>query len=438
MAGQKESVMNLPTSSTRGFFEILMPGIFLLLNVVVTAYILSLSVAPELLPFINTAISYCANPAVVISLLLVLGYPVGVALRLLKNAKIDARSASYIGLFHPKDRDAPYLKDEFFYGNWMHAKCRSRLPAEAARFYEEYWADKDTGDRTKNTAFFNFCKTIVSKNDPQSAIEIYAAEALCRFVAGSYYALQVSVALMLINSFCLFIIVSVPAAALPLIAMIVYLSLLHVILKQYRLLRCKEVDTVFNACFVNSRHFEDLFPTHASRLLLKNTQSPEYEIRKDVILTAWGERWTNDRLIQSLDLNKLILGMKENSHVNPYLSSLYFSGSDVDHPYFLENTKLAIGLAVLPEDSLKAGTLKRHPHQTEIIIVLQGSLCLHYKKNDDIAEKVLNEGDSFVIAKGICHGVYCADESDAAYLFIKTNPSEEPRSQPCSTKKAIK
>lgn len=255
--------MNIPASTTRGFFEILMPGIFLVLNIALAAYLLTSAIAPQLLLKINSAIKYCANPAVAISLLVIFGYPVGVALRLYKNAKIDDRSARHIGRLHSKDRDALYLKDNFFYGNWMREKCRSRMPAEVARFYDEYWADKDKGDSRKNTTFFNFCKTVVAKHDPQSGSEIFAAEALGRFVAGSYYALRFSVGLMVLNAFCVYARFSIRAALLPMILAAAYAYLLHVFLSQYRLLRCKEVDTVFNACFANRDHFEELCPTHA-------------------------------------------------------------------------------------------------------------------------------------------------------------------------------
>lgn len=428
--------MNLPASTTRGFFEILMPGIFLVLNLALTAYLVASAVVPQLLPAIKSAITHCANPAVLISLLVVFGYPVGVVLRLLKNANIDGHSARYIGMLHPGERDLPYLKDKFFYGNWMRDKCRSRLPAEAARFYEEYWADKDTGDSRKNTTFFNFCKTLVAKHDPQSASEIFAAEALCRFVAGSYYALLVSVFLMVMNALCVYAQFSIRAAVLVLVLAACYLYLVHVILSQYRLLRCKEVDTAFNACFANREHFDQLCPTHASRLLKRHSIVPEYDMRRDVLLEAWGERWTGERLVQSLDLQKLISVMKRESSVHSYLSSLYFAGSDVDHPFFLENTKVAVGMAILPQDASKAGVPKRHPYQTEIIIVLKGSLCLHHDINGKRTEKILSENDHFVIANDTCHWVTCIDDSDAVYLFVKTNPSQEPRSESCLLPKA--
>lgn len=264
--------MNMPISGTRGFFEILMPGIFLTLNAAVTMYVMAATLVPELMPAVRASALYFTNPALAAALLVVVGYPVGVVLRLLKNARIDARSAKYIGLLHPKQRDASYLKGEFFYGRWMKQKTETRLPAGAAGFYEEYWEDKDTGDGRMNTTFFNFCKTVVAKNDPQSCSEIYGAEALIRFLAGSYYALQAAVLLMVANAFCAVVRLSPRAAIFPLLFAAAYLYLLHVILSQYRFLRCKEVDTVFNACFANREHFDHLFPTIASRSLAKSAK----------------------------------------------------------------------------------------------------------------------------------------------------------------------
>jgi mannose-6-phosphate isomerase-like protein (cupin superfamily) len=423
--------MNTPTSSIRGFFEILMPGVFLVLNAVVTLYVLTSVLAPKIVSQLNAALLHCSSPALAASLLIAVSYPVGVVLRLLKNAKIDGRSAAYIRLMHPGEREAFYVKDEFFFNNWMKEKVKERLPSDAAFFYQKYWADKDTGSGTKNTTFFNFCKTIVAKNDPQSGIEIYGAEALSRFLAGSYYALQASVLLMLANAICAFTCLSPRYALLPLIIIIGYLYLLHVILSQYRLLRCKEVDIVFNACFANREHFDRLFQTTSSRSLMFVSGCSQFDTRLTLLKDAWLPRQDGTRLIQSVALHRLISFMKTRSTTHPYLSSMYFAGAEVDHPFFLENNKVAIGLSVLPEDAGKSAVPKRHPLQSEIIVVIQGALTLHHDKGGIADHLTLTEDECFIIDKGVCHWITSIDKTDAAYLFIKTNPSEEPRSASC-------
>ena len=74
---------------------------------------------------------------------------------------------------------------------------------------------------------------------------------------------------------------------------------------------------------------------------------------------------------QGVSLGDLVALMKETSASKRYLSSLYFAGAEGDHPYFLKNDRVAMGLAVLPEDAEKAGLSKRHPHQKEVIWLRQ-------------------------------------------------------------------
>ena len=419
--------MNLPVSNFRGFFEILMPGLFLVLNVILSSIILGSSIAPELIPAIKSSIKYLSNPAIIL-LLIVIGYLFGVVLRLLKTTNIDTYSKDYISRLKPKKRDSSYLTEDFFYGKWMEEKIRDRLPKEAALFYEKNWGDKDKKNAQANTTFFNFCKTIITKHDPQSGNEIFAAEALSRFVAGSFYALIISFLLMLLNAICVYKLFSLRAGLLPLIIAFGYAYLIHVILAQFRFLRCKEVDTVFNACFANREHFAFLFPCISNSV---DTPLSKYDIRKNLIFRAWIEKWKNEKVIQAVDFHKLISLMKSESREYQYLSSIYFAGSYIDHPFFLENSKLSIGIAVLPEDEPKASHPKKHPHQTEIIVVMQGSLCLYYEHNSKIIEKILYDYDHFVIDKGICHWISSYNDNDAVYLFIKTNPSQEPRGENC-------
>jgi quercetin dioxygenase-like cupin family protein len=424
--------MSLPTSNIRGFFEILMPGIFLVLNTAFTAYFLAAVFTPGFSPAITSAIQFFTNPLVAIAFLIVVGYPVGMVLRLLKTANIDALSARYIGFLKPKHREQKYLTDKFFYGNWMREKVLARLPAEATRFYDEYWGDKYLDDASQNTSFFNFCKIVIGKFDSLSSNEIYAAEAVGRFLAGSYYALVVSCILMLINAVAAGIYSSVVNVALPVGLAIGYALMLHVIVLNYRLLRCKEVDTVFYACFANREYFEKLMPGHSGRRTQNHLHSPQYEARRDLIERARSDRWIGSNLLQSIDFDKLISLMKSESREHSYLSSLYFAGADVDHPYFLENQQVALGLAVLPEDSAKAAQPKRHPNQTELILSLQGSVCVYYESEGKPIKQVLNETEYVIIQPGVCHWVTGMEEGDAVFLFLKTNPAQEPRGQSCS------
>ena len=86
---------------------------------------------------------------------------------------------------------------------------------------------------------------------------------------------------------------------------------------------------------------------------------------------------------------------------------------------------------MLPQDAAKAGQAKRHPHQTEVIVLLEDSLRLVCRSDDRTEVKVLRRGDHFAIPKDVCHWVEPVAGIDAAYLFVKTAPAREPREEDC-------
>lgn len=88
-----------------------------------------------------------------------------------------------------------------------------------------------------------------------------------------------------------------------------------------------------------------------------------------------------------------------------------------------------MGIAVLPEDAAKAGLWKKHPHQQEVIFVLQGALRLII---DDRPEDVVGEGELRVIEKGQCHRIVPAEDEHGVYLFCKTNPAKEIMAENCA------
>ena len=424
--------MEFPTSSTRGFFEILMPGVFLLLNILLTIYLLVLKIIPNINDIPDSILKIVASPALFIVLLIVFGYPLGFVLRLLKNKNIDKLSAGYIKFLKPKDKDEYYLTDVFFYNNWMYKKSLSHLPKAASDFYKKYWYDKYSDNAALNTTFINFCKSILSKFDQNSCNEVYAAEATIRFVSGSYYALQISVLLMVLNSYLLNKMYPFKAYLITIFIILGYIVLLHVILLQYRLLRCKEVDTIFSACFANREKFKKLLPTYLDRRTITSPAESNYNVRKKIFVELWKAKKKKKELIHSVKLDELISKMKEESEDHPFLSSLYFAGSYIDHPFFIESDKIAIGISVLPEDSEKAGLKKKHPHQTEYLVVLNGTIDVFIKPKNKIEQIVLHENESYEIQKDICHWISINEScKSAAYMFIKTNPSKEPKSKEC-------
>jgi mannose-6-phosphate isomerase-like protein (cupin superfamily) len=148
----------------------------------------------------------------------------------------------------------------------------------------------------------------------------------------------------------------------------------------------------------------------------------KYSIRKKLIHDAFLKS-QNGIEYGPLEIENLIKLMKERSKDNEFLSSLYFAGCLGDHPFFLKNNKFAIGLAVLPEDSNKAGLLKSHTDQIEILVIIDGSILLEVEENHIMIKKALNEGDIYIINKNIKHKISAIDNQNSAFIFIKTNPS---------------
>lgn len=111
-------------------------------------------------------------------------------------------------------------------------------------------------------------------------------------------------------------------------------------------------------------------------------------------------------------------------------SSLYFAGADRDHPYFLHTDRVAIGLSALPEDESKSKRPKRHPHQHEVIFVLDGALRLELLKDGQWQPFDLTAGQVRIIYPNECHRILSSGQQ-AVFLFVKTLPAKEPREFDC-------
>ncbi len=156
-------------------------------------------------------------------------------------------------------------------------------------------------------------------------------------------------------------------------------------------------------------------------------QDEEYRARQRLLKEAFTKSADKGKLPIAVSLDVLVSLMKTESTAKGHLSSLYFAGSEGDHPYFLLNDKFAAGISVLPEDEAKTSQSKRHPNQREIVVVLKGALRLDVDGN----WKSLREGAVEVIEKNQCHRILSVDKTDAVFLFVKTNPAEEPRGEEC-------
>ena len=250
--------MSIPTiGGARGIFEILVPGAFVMINLIAAVY---------LLPFTDNAtrdfITAGASnqlPALVIGV--IFSYLIGIILRLLRVPVPDEWAAKWLRKFRRKARKKDgtfklYTTEKFPYIGWLGETLEEKnFPPAVLKFYKAVWKPRKV-EGQENIDFFNFCKVmIIPTTNDKCADEIYAAEALSRYVAGMFYALVFIFCLLLVTAILRFIFLGEMMMALVII-LLAYLVAIIVILANFRFVRVKEVATVFAASFKYKSLFE--------------------------------------------------------------------------------------------------------------------------------------------------------------------------------------
>jgi len=319
--------------------------------------------------------------------------------------------------------------DKFPYPVWEWIKFRLYHPPEMVAFYDEYRDCFMKGAR-RGKEFFNYCKLVIfSANDGKPhalAEEVQAAEANGRFFAGTFFALTISFFALTATAITSELTHSASRSVnsiVAILALVVGLAAFFIIADgRFRLLRLKEVDIVFDAFFLVHRH--------PGRCILcsRGEKTDLFKARRSLVENAFSGGMT---------LQSLLGTMRERSRQDSRLSSLYFCGADRDHPYFLHTDSLAAGFSVLPEDVWKSSVAKRHPHQSEVILVLEGELDLELLEEGGWHTTRLKSGEVKVILPGICHRIFSGNEDPAAFLFVKTHPARKPREEDCNDRKKL-
>lgn len=232
--------MNIPSiGTTRGIFEIFIPGVFLLLNILVFTYFFS-EISGS---FKNDLIFLISNQILSLVIIISFGYLIGVILRLLKTKIVDKLSGCFCWMLYGKFKKnkKAYWFEPFPYFTYISRLSKKKLPVEASIYFNHVWEPIRYKVKDGNREFFNYCKTLIYTSDDRIANEIYSAEALIRYVSGMFYALFISSLLifliMIYSGFKIFF----------LVVGISYLLAIAVILFNFRFLRIKEVETVFVA-----------------------------------------------------------------------------------------------------------------------------------------------------------------------------------------------
>jgi len=230
-----------------GIFHIFVPGVFLLLNFLGSVYLFPWSGDDTR----KLLVTFSGNPAFGFVVIISFGYLLGVILRIFRSESADRLSAKYLCRF---DKNAKKVKDDsnlyayeyFPYTELIGQYCKN-LPDDTYIFYREVWSLK------KSKEFFNFCKILIISEDERSANEIYAAESLCRYISGVFYALVISffLQLFILTS----IIINHDFNIIPLGLLAGYYIAIIGILRNFRFMRIKEVKTVFTAAYKNRHLF---------------------------------------------------------------------------------------------------------------------------------------------------------------------------------------
>jgi hypothetical protein len=232
-----------------GIFHIFVPGVFLLINFLGGVYLFPWSGDDTR----KVLFDVFRSPALGLVITISFGYLLGVILRIFRSESADHLSAKYLRKFDKntkkaKDEGNLYAYENFPYTKWIGQYCK-KLPDDVQRFYMEVWSLKKTKE------FFNFCKVLIISEDKRGANEIYAAESLCRYISGIFYALVVSFFLQIV--ILITVILINHNINVVLIGLLVgYCVAIIGILRNFRFMRLKEVQTVFAAAYKNRHLFK--------------------------------------------------------------------------------------------------------------------------------------------------------------------------------------
>ncbi|MBU1937528.1 hypothetical protein KKG05_09030 [bacterium] len=233
----------------RGLFDIFVPGVFLLLNLALGLWLLPL----DLTHLTSKEIPWISSPVFGTIVVISFGYLLGVILRILRVNSADKWSAWFIKLWtwprwRKKGSPPIYLTELFPFIECWRDRYLSDYPEEAAQFYDQVWSGRSSGRQGQR--FFNFCKTMVSSEDKWAAGEMYANEALSRYIASICYALLFSFVFLSLVEIIRYYANS-PVDLLAVFLLIFYGSAIFAILRNFRYIRVKEVQIVIDITFKN-------------------------------------------------------------------------------------------------------------------------------------------------------------------------------------------
>ena len=286
--------MDLFKLGMRNFFGIVLPGAILLL-VIAYAFFTVTSIFGWML--FNSSWVKDRQSLSVIALFL-LSYLLGSLMRLNSAEKLDKKSGRLLQKRHMREKglsrkaceerteeawkmlqpdpsqvDPPRADllegtwefDTFPYPIWQFWRLRLYRPKEAYIFFWQY-KDCLRQNRISGKSFFNYCKTVLYYERKEAGdllvAEVQSLEAEVRFFAGTYYALSAGVWITCVSFLTQLAVTRLPLSLNPGVLALLLTALLlttmymmkRAILKRFRTLRIKEVDTLLDAFYLVHRH----------------------------------------------------------------------------------------------------------------------------------------------------------------------------------------
>ena len=250
----------LSTGRPGNLVSFLVPGVFVLFNIGIGVYYLCPGAFTELkqsaTPYLKDSNSLVLAVSFVV---LCFAYLIGVVLRLFKATFVDNLSGWLMRTFKMDDNieGVSLGEDHFPYITYLKVRISANYPPTATEFFHRYWLPQ-AREKT-NRGFFNHCKVTLFAIDSKASPEIYAAEALTRYLSGTFYGLVFSVVLLAVVT----VVTLWHRQAIPAFVATIGLSYLAAsifILKHFRFIRLKEVETVFSATFAH----QDSLPFHGT------------------------------------------------------------------------------------------------------------------------------------------------------------------------------
>ena len=270
------------TGEIRGFFEVFLPGLFLLLHVLLLVY----CAAPTGPAGAFVSQFSRSDFAIISAIGLPLGYVLGLAMRLGRTSYAD-KVSGWMVLILPSGRRLYASADKWWanssikkqiarddptkpthreglpYPSFMMARVSKSLPPKARSFYELVWLEQpSTPDEQRyariNLFRFNFFKELVASVDSQAASDMFAAEMMVRHAAHMCYALFFAGLLLCISSVLPGAGVMGLRLTLLLLACGEWFVLIVGLLPNLRFLRVSEAELAFTCCFRNRDTLERL------------------------------------------------------------------------------------------------------------------------------------------------------------------------------------